>query len=241
MRHRSADAWRIEQALGGPILHRRAAYDGVCPRSGYARFVEGPLHEMGIIERRRGIGEARMPDARPLVRAPYASPWPRGQLLSMRHIRRAFPGHARYWWDDAGWENSPDTRFTVACAGHGRGLDAQCLVRVSMLPRDQVGRMGLTLVAERERFDGQIYVRDPRFVGPDGIRVGARHGDVSQALERCEAQYADFVGMVCRSRADPLIYVELQGDGFSECDGSETPCAAALASAHVVALEIHAP
>jgi hypothetical protein len=94
--------------------------------------------------------------------------------------------------------------------------------------------MGWMLYGDTPRFSGEVLVRDGSVEGPDGIRVGASYRDLASALHECVALYGDFMGMTCRSIREPTVFVQLQGEGFSHCDGSETPCSEALETAVVV-------
>jgi hypothetical protein len=183
-RHRAVDAWVLEDERSVvPFLQRRAAYDGLCPARGYARFVDAGPRDMSNIEQRRVVGEVHLPDAIQRPAVPWRVPWPRGQHLTIADVRRAFPGHARYWWDMAGTESSPEPWQPLLCAGRGRGLSADCLVRVTLLSTEERGRMGLMLPAG-ERFAGEHRVRDPRFsTGLDGVQVGARYTTLAPRRE----------------------------------------------------------
>lgn len=235
VQHRAVDAWLFDFDRAQAVrLIRRSALDGLCPARGYARFVEGDSEDLGAVEARRVVGEVALPDDAPEARPAYVVPWRRGQRIRLRDVRRAFPGHRRYWLDSVGYENSPDTREPILCVG-----DDACRVRIGLINPDATDepgrRMGWMLYGDTPRFAGEILVRDGSVEGPDGIRVGASYSALASSLEECVASYGDFIGMTCRSIREPTVFVQLQGDGFSHCDSnSDTPCSEALATAQVV-------
>ena len=241
-RHRAVDAWIFEN---GRLL-RRSALDGTCPARGYARFVEGdPSATPGAVESRRTIGEATLPDALPTPSVPpYVSPWRRGQRLSLRHMRRAFPGYARYWGDTAGFGYEPQDREPLLCAGDRAGT---CLIRVALLRFSEAREMGeqmgmMTPNGEDPFFSGDIVVRDPRRDGPGGVRVGTAYRDVADNVTQCVVSHGDFEGMTCRST---LASVEVwftapPGEPHDSCfenpddeNPVETPCPGFLDAARV--------
>jgi hypothetical protein len=222
-----------------PTLRRRAAHDGLCPAAGYVRFVDAGPRETSNIEQRRVVGEVHLPDAIQAPAEPWRAPWPRGRHLTIADVRRAFPGHARYWWDMAGSESSPEPDEPIICAGRGRGPAAECLVRVTLLSWEQSGRMGLMLPVG-ERFAGEIRVRDPRFAtGIEGLRVGARYVDIAARLERCELSQGDFQGLVCgvRGTSDLRVELEIRDDPrLAECSPEQWSSCPALDAAIVTNL-----
>ena len=177
------------------------------------------------------------------VRAQQRVMWRRGQSIGLRELRRAFPGHEQYWWDDAGFENSPDTREPILGAGRGSGLERECLVRVSMRATSRSSR-GATVrgAPRREAFGGEIVLRDPRFVAPQGVRVDASYAAIASSLDRCELHLGDFIGLVCSVGGEPNVSVELTSStGFAACDADAwRACTADLDAARVSAIVLRA-
>ncbi len=240
-RHRAVDAWVIEDDTGlAPTLRRRAAYDGLCPLRGYARFVDAGARDMTNLERRRVVGETFLADAIQRPPMPWRAPWLRGQHLTVQDVRRAFPGHSRYWTTVAGTESSPEPHEPIVCAGRGRGIGAQCLVRITLLSFEERGRMGLMLT-RGERFEGSIAVRDPGFAtGIDGVRVGARYADIASRLHSCELFQGDFQGLICGVPSAQGLFVELEirDPRMADCTEEAWSACPALDVARVSAIRL---
>lgn len=232
-RYRAADAWRLETDGDTATLRRAAAYDALCPPGGYARFVDVGPREMSIIERRRLIGEVRLPDARTPPPTPWRVPWWRGRPITLAEVRRAFPGHARYWSTHARTGEEPNV--PVLCAGPAVSAET-CIVRVELLARRERVHMGLP-PSRAGRF-ASVRVRDPAYqTGLHGVHVGARYLELAPRLERCER--AELGPPTCGVVGAAGLRVELEvGDeeGSLACDPDAWASCPALESATITAL-----